>query len=155
MEGDSVAVDLLLDGGNEGKGGALGPDGDLAAVQRDGTGAVMAVLDHTEYRYGIAVPVHHGPDGRHVPLPAVEEDQVGQGAEALVLPLVRLVFLHAAGQHLPHRGVVVLSVHGFDLEFSVSGFQGTAVLEYHHPRDVVAAAGIGNIVAFDPHGRRG
>ena len=90
VEGDGIAVDLLLDGGYQGEGGALGVDGDLPAVQGNGPGAVMAVLDHAEDRNGIAVAVHHRLDRRDMPLAAVQQNQVRQGAEAVVLPFVGL-----------------------------------------------------------------
>ena len=101
----------------------MGADGNLPAVQGDGPGAVLVVLDHAVQGHVKAHFVQDGLHRRHVALAAVQQNQIRQAAKALLLALALagLVLLEPAADDLPHGGVVVLAHDGFDFEFPVGG----------------------------------
>ena len=86
--------------------------------------------------------------------PAVEQDHVGQRAEA-ALPFVRLVFRQAAGQHFPQTSGVIPCRRVFDVKATVIGFVRTAAHKHHHARHGIGAGGVGNVVALDTGGQGG
>ena len=145
---------LVLDIGDKGEHRAVRADRDLAAVGYDGACAVAVVLDHAEHRDRKPRLPDDGQYGADLSLAAVEQDQIGQSAEAAALAvLLRLfVFLDSAGQHLGHRAVVVLTGKGSDLELAVRGFQRAGVLKHHHARNVVLTRKVADIVALDVRG---
>ena len=63
---------------------------------------VAVILGHTKDRDVKAHLSDNRLDCRHMPLAAVQQDQVGQVAKAHALLLVLAVTLQAAGDDLPH-----------------------------------------------------
>lgn len=72
------------------------------------------------------------------PLAAVEQNEVGQSAEALGL-IGGAVFFKTAANDLAHTAVVVLSDDSLDFKLAIRAFQRAAVFKHDHTRNVLAA----------------
>ena len=145
---------LVLNVGYKGERRAVGSQGDLARIADDGAGAMVVILDHAEHGDAQSRRRYHRQHGADLSLAAVEQDEIGQSAEAgsYALLLRLFVFIQAAGEHLRHGAVVVLSGERLDLELAVGAFQRPGVLEHDHARDVIRAGEVGDIVALDVFG---
>ena len=130
---------------------------------------VMVVLHHA--RYGNRQPQLRKDLQRdiHLPSASIHHDDVRKLREA-PLGSLKPLFVQLAhlpepvreppGEHLLHRGIVIGSRHGLDLELPVGVPKGLALVKYHHRSHRFESVGVGNIVglhpgdAFDPQQRR-
>ena len=108
---------------------------------------MAAVLDHSEKR-DVFKPVlfEYRLDCRNLSLAAVEQNKIGQAAEALAALFFFLVSRESSVEHLRHGGVIVLTGKAFYHESAVAAPVGLAVPENYHARDVVAAGGVRDII---------
>ena len=83
---------------------------------------MAVVLDHAEQRDVQPESVEHGLYGADLPGAAVQEDQIGQSAEALAAVFVFFILVEAARKHFVHGTVVVVPFKGFDDKASICGF---------------------------------
>ena len=95
------------------------------------------------------------PHGRcELPLATVDHQQLRRVRELAVTLLDRLFTIgevgrETAGEHLFHRGEVIVAVDRLDLEASVLRFLGETVLHHHHRADIVGALDVAHVVALD------
>ena len=146
MVSDGVAVDLLLDLGQQHKCRADGTRRDFALFAHQAARAVPVVLDHAEDGNVYLKLIENFPDGRELPLAAVEQQQVRQRLKA---GLALLEAPHAAPHHLAHGFVVVLPLHGLDFVSLVVLLGGPPVHEDHDAAHHLAAARVGDVHRLD------
>ena len=108
---------------------------------------MAAVLDHAEKR-NIFKPVlfEYRLNCRNLSLAAVEQDKIGQAAEALSALFFFLVSRESSVEHLRHGGVIVLTGEAFYHKSAVAAPVGLAVSENYHARDIVASGGVRDII---------
>ena len=138
MVADGKAVHLVLNARHQREHRARRLNGDFAAVLRDGARAVLIVLYHAVYRHIDAHFAQKRTYGAHVSFAAVEQNEVGQSAEALGL-IGGAVFFKTAADDLAHAAVVVLSDDSLDFKLAIRAFQRAAVFKHDHTRNVLAA----------------
>ena len=87
----------------------------------------------------------------------IHHDQIRVSRKAAFLagkPFVRQLLLlvqsmlKASGQHLPHAGIIVGSMHGLNTELAVIAPSRRSILENNHGSDRLKTADIGNIIGF-------
>lgn len=112
---------------------------------------MAVILYHAEQGHLNAHLLQKGLHSRHMPLAAIQQDEVRQAAEALGLPflLAGTVLLKPAADDFPHGTIVILALHCLDLELPVGGFQGAAVFKHHHARHIFPAGQVGDVIALD------
>ena len=102
-----------------------------------------------EHAYGYA----------ELPLPAVDDQEVGRVCEALALAGAFVALLEVtaepAGEHLLHRGEVVLALLPADLEAPVVGALREAVLHDDHRSDDLGSLKVRDVETLDPERRLG
>ena len=152
-------VGFILDSGNQLKTLRAGIDGELHIVEVKPPGPVKVILHHAAHR-NIQPQLFHHPQGHiHLSPASVHHDQIREGGKAAQL-LIQLFFLQlllllqavgeAPGQHLLQAGVVIGTLHGFDLEFPVITALRLSFFVNYHGANGFKTADIGNIVGFHP-----
>ena len=110
---------------------------------------MVVILYHTTYRNIQMQFIQHFQCYINLSPSTIHKDQIRKNGKAVVFTLGFMG--KAPCKHLFHAGIIIWSLHPFDLEFAVIAALRLALFVNYHGANGLKSTDIGNIVSFHPH----
>ena len=142
-------VSLILDPGYQMETLTRSINGNFNIIEIHPSGSVVVILYHTTYRNINSKLSKNLPCNVYLATSAIHKDQIRKNGKAVVFALGFMG--KTPCKHLFHAGVIVRSLHPFDLEFSVIAALRLALFVNHHGTNGLKPTDIGYIVGLHTH----
>ena len=144
---------FLLNTPNQGEQRRRSRDAELTSIRRNQCACtVLVILDHTETRRLQAKRIEHLFAHTDVSQTTVNQECIRQRHKFFVAVHITL---HAAREHFPHGGIVVLPIGGTgNFKLAVGTFFRLSFDKYHHRTDRILSGKVGYIIRFQPQRQR-